>query len=270
MTDQEKTKEKTGTESPAPISGRRYARRRGDIHGQEAASYSWLTTFTDVMGLMLTFFVLMFSMAKPEQQGFSDLMSSMQNEFNKFYGPKAERGVTESINISRINFDQALNIDYLSVLMETLISDNGNLKGVTINKLQGQLVLSLPEALLFDTGAAEVKPEGAKALYALGETLGRIKNQIQITGMADPRPVEGTEGGFGSNWELSLARAASVTGILANVGYDREIDIRGLSSGPYDDLLESIADEEQRLSLSRRADIVIMEHDGKIKKGPYD
>jgi len=251
----------------APVArSRRRSRRMGDMQKEEQSSMSWLISFTDVMALMLTFFVLLFSMTEPAKQDWSELSSALQSEFNRFYGALHNRGPVETVNLNRINFNQALNLPYLSVLLESVMAENEQLANVRLIRQQDTLILALPQDLLFDPGSAQVKDNGARALYALGGALSRIKNTIEINGHADPRPISGTTSeGHSSNWELSLARAAQVAAMLNTVGYQKEIAIYGYSSGRYDDLTE-IEDENERLDLARRVDIVLMSHDGARQK----
>lgn len=261
--DKDKKNEKD-EEALRPITGRRRSRRMGDIHEQEESSQVWLISFTDVMALMLTFFVLLFSMTEPTKEDWSEITSALHSEFNKFYGSFQSLGPQDTINIARMNFNQALNMDYLESLLESSNAQSKFLENVTLNKMSDRLVISLPRELLFEPGQATVKEDGTRALYALGGTLSRVRNKVEIVGHADPRPVsEGNR--YDSNWELSMARAASVAGILETVGYDRNLTIRGASSGRYDDLAD-LGDEQRRLDLSRRVDIVVLNHDGSRQK----
>ncbi len=246
------------------------SRRAGDVKPPEENSFLWLITFTDIIGLMLTFFVLMYSMSVTSEEAFEEVSSSMQSEFNTVYGAAYDLAPMDTISLEKVDFKQALDIPYLNVLMESVIKNNDILKDVTIIRQGGELVLSMPHDMLFDSGSAEVKATGSRVLYALGGALSRIKNKVEVIGHADPRPVEGSAetNGFQSNWELSLARAASVGAILERVGYQEHITIHGQSSGRYDDLTD-IQDEQQRLDLSRRVDIVLMDHDGSRKKDVF-
>lgn len=262
MRDSKGDEQNKGGQPDMPLTGRRFHRRLGDIHEQEKNSYVWLISFTDVMALMLTFFVLLFSMTEPAKQEWSAVSSALQSEFNKFYGALANRGPQDSLDIDRIDFNEALNINYLEALIETVIGDSQYLENITLISQPDSLIISLPRDLLFDPGDATVKEEGSRALYALGGSLSRIKNKIEIIGHADPRPVDRRGAGeFESNWDLSFARAASVAAILESVGYQSDIMIQALSSGRYDDL-QGVVDDEQRLDLARRVDIVIRNHDG--------
>lgn len=258
--------------APVPVAastGRRFHRRRGDMRPPEGNAFSWLLTFTDTMALMLTFFVLLFSMTTPEQKPWSEVTSALQSEFNKFYGAMNNRGPLDSLNIDRINFNQALNINYLAALLEATMQDSKFLEGVTLIPQRDSLIISLPRELLFEPGSATVTEEGSRALYALGGSLSKIRNAIEIAGHADPRPVENETGQFDSNWDLSMMRAANVAAILESVGYENKVAIRGHSSGRYEDL-HGVVDEEQRLDLARRVDIIVRDDDGSKQKVFFD
>lgn len=220
----------------------------------------WLVTFTDVMALMLTFFVLLYSMAVPEEELWTTMTSALNSELGKFYSDDWEQGAQDTINIDKIESSKALDLDYLETIVQELISKEENLDDIVIIPQKDHLVISLPDNILFNTGEAEVIEEGKDAIFSLGGTLSRIKNRIEVIGHADPRPISGENAPYPSNWELSLARALNVAGILETVGYRRPITVRGLSSARYDELPD--INEEARLSYARRVDIVVMEDDG--------
>lgn len=264
-----KKKDPAATESPdvtMPSSPPRIIGRRRNDPGPAGAPM-WLLTFTDVMALMLTFFVLLFTMTVPTEDAWDEMVAALQNEFNSFYGAAFTEGTEDTINLNRIDFDEALNINYLSALMEAEVKQNDLLKNVRLITMNDRLIVSLPSELLFAAGDAMVQENGSRALYALGGILNRIKNKIEVIGHADPRPIEGITNKFGNNWELSLARAGNVAAILKNVGYNRPLTIRGNSSGRYQDLakLTTMTDSE-KLDLSRRVDIVVMDNDGRSDK----
>jgi len=256
---EEENKDKQEGEVFAPQ--RRLNRRMGDQAGN--SNSMWLISFTDIMALMLTFFVLLFAMSNPKQKEWEEFTKNVQENFNRFYGQTLNRGAEDAVNIAKINFSQALDLNYLKALVMNLVETEASLKVVRVIDNGDSLIISLPQDLLFEVGQATVKPQANKALFTLAETLGRIKNRVEIVGHTDPRPVSGSS--FPSNWELSLARAAHVAAVLENVGYDRPMAIRGYASGRYEDLPESVSATD-RLDLSRRVDIIIMEDDGRRTK----
>lgn len=237
---------------------RRFNRRKTDRNNSTRSM--WLLSFTDVMALMLTFFVLMFSMSNPKQEEWQEFTKQIQKNFNVFDGPALNRGAEDAIDIKKTNFSKALSLTYLRALMDDVMKQNPELGEVLLIDNHDSLIVSLPQNMLFDSGAAALKPEASKALFILSDRLNKIKNRLEIIGHTDPRPITG--GDFSSNWELSLARAANVAATLKSVGYKREISIRGQSSGRFNDLPDTLS-EQERLDLSRRVDIVIMEDDGR-------
>jgi chemotaxis protein MotB len=249
------------TEKSPPLSssGRRYGRRLGD----QPTTGAWMLTFTDIMALMLTFFVLLYAMSNPRPEDWKGLTDTIQQNFNKYYGQAQNRGFQETISIDKIDFSRALDLSYLRALIRSLIEREGSLQSVALINQRGSLIISMPQDLLFEAAQADVKPEGTKALYAIAEMLSRIKNRVEIVGHTDPRPLTSSE--FAGNWDLSIARAARVAAVLQDVGYSQPVTVRGMAAGRYADLPEALP-EEQRLDISRRVDIVIMEDDGKRVK----
>lgn len=224
----------------------------------------WLITFTDIMALMLTFFVLLYSMSVPEVEKWEDLSFSINKGFSKFYSPKQFAGGQDAISIDKIDRNEALNLNYLDDLIKEKIKENKLLNEVTLISAKDRLIISMPQDLLFDAGQDEVKVEGKKALFALGGLLARIRNRIEVVGHTDPTPITAQNPKFTSNWELSLSRAAQVSNILMQVGYRRDMIVRGMSSARYDELPATLP-EQQRLDLSRRVDLVVMQDDGRTR-----
>lgn len=235
-----------------------FKRRDRRLEDQQDSSI-WLISFTDVMALMLTFFVLLFAMSHPKENDWDQFTDKVQQSFNKFYGQTLNRGFQDAINIEKVNFSKALDLNYLRAILEDLIEKDPALQVVKLINQREGLIISLPQNMLFETGQASVKSEANRALFTLSETLSRIKNRIEVVGHTDPRPI--TSARYDSNWHLSLARAANVAAVLENVGYEKPIIVRGQAAGRYQDIPATLG-EVERLDLSRRVDIVIMEDDG--------
>lgn len=245
---------------------RRFNRRAEDAG---TGSSIWLISFTDIMALMLTFFVLLFAMSNPKQEDWERVTRTVQENFrvfrsySAFDGKIENRGAEDAITIEKINFSEALNIQYLRVVIEKLIEQSPALQVVQVIDNKNHLVLSFPQDILFESGQARLKPEANRALFTLANALQRIRNRVEIVGHTDPTPV--SSAAYESNWELSLARAIAVAGAMENVGYKRPVIVRGQASGRFKDLPQTIPRQE-RLDLSRRVDILIMEDGGRRRK----
>ena len=102
---------------------------------------------------------------------------------------------------------------------------------VTISELKGKLTVNMEAAILFDSGKADVMPEGLNILSKMVETLKNVKDKaIRIEGHTDIVQITGgLTRTFPTNWELSAARAINVTKFLQQQG----IDPRNLSAAAF-------------------------------------
>lgn len=93
---------------------------------------------------------------------------------------------------------------------------------VTISELKGKLTVNMVEAILFDSGKAEIKQEGLVVLGKVIEILKPVKDKsIRIEGHTDNKPIVAPlTQRYPSNWELSAARAINVARYLQKQGVD--------------------------------------------------
>lgn len=128
--------------------------------------------------------------------------------------------------------------------------DAGELK---VDIRDGRMVLDLPNDVLFDTGRVDIKPAGAKDLDAVADILKSLPDrQFQIAGHTDDVPIKNSM--YGSNWELSTARALQVIHYLE----DRGVKSAQLSASGYADVdpIASNTTEEGRKQ-NRRLEITL-------------
>ena len=219
----------------------------------------WMLSLADLISLLLTFFVMLFAMSKVKVDRWDEVVDSLSQSIKP--SPKEDNDEpTASLNIPRVYRKPAMNLDYLSAVIDDAIDDNPVLGDARMSRDANKLVISLPGDLLFVTGSSDMTPKARQALFVLGGVLGNIGNRIGVQGHTDPRPLSG-RGVYASNWELSLARAAAVANELKRSGYTDYINIYGFAASRYDQLPEKM-DEDQRFAMARRVDIVIEPHGG--------
>jgi chemotaxis protein MotB len=96
-------------------------------------------------------------------------------------------------------------------------------KDVTISQLQGKLTVNILDRVLFDSGEAELKSDGAAVLRKVAVILKDHPNlKIHVIGHTDNVPIKASaRHRFPSNWELSTARAtAAVRFLTETAGVD--------------------------------------------------
>ncbi len=130
--------------------------------------------------------------------------------------------------------------------------DSGRLR---VSIVRNRMVVELPDNVLFDSGQAELKPEGAATLAEVASVLSSIEGRVfQIAGHTDNVPIRSRR--FPSNWELSTARAVVVARYLIDTG---NMSADRISAAGYADTvpIESNDTEEGR-ARNRRIEIVLM------------
>lgn len=215
---------------------------------------SWLVTFADLVALLLTFFVMLFATHRVEQYKWTALIESLSQSLNPHHEAQPSRP-SVSRNIARLTPRRATDLSYLEALLQEFITLEEGFKGVVLRRLSDRIVIAMPADSVFAPGRAQINAGARKALFALGGVLRNIGNRIEVHGHADPNPL-GTNS-FGSNWELSLARAAAVAGEFRRTGYGRNIRAFGFSDTRYGDLFH-IASPRRRYALARRVDVIIL------------
>jgi chemotaxis protein MotB len=128
---------------------------------------------------------------------------------------------------------------------------------VTISELKGKLTVNLVESVLFDSGKAEVKPNGLVVLQKVIDILKNIKDKaIRVEGHTDNVPIGGAlTRKYPTNWELSAARAINVARYLQLQGLDPAL-LGAVAYGEYKPVAANDTDEGR--AKNRRIEIVLV------------
>jgi chemotaxis protein MotB len=229
--------------------------RRVILSKETSGTTLWLVIFADLVALLLTFFVLLFSMSNITPESWKDMVESLTRALN----PNSEKIIIvkkkKKKNVAMVFRPQAINLDYLRAVFEQKVIQNTALKGSKLTLLEDRLVVSLPGSLLFGPSSATLRTAAKEPLFTLGGLLGNVENQLGINGYADEQNLSSTA--YKSNWELSLARSIAVGNALREAGYSGDIVNYGFGDAHSSYLTN--ATEGQRRLLSRRIDMVIFE-----------
>ncbi len=213
---------------------------------------AWMITFADLLSLMLTFFVLMYSMSVITIGEWEELVRSLQQRLNPDR-EVVEFNFSEDKMIVKKDKPLATDLDYLfEVIQDKLAS--GTSEHVVMRRLDDRVVISLASDLLFTPGSADLSSEGEKTLSTVADIVGSLNNKVTVNGHTDPTPIKTKK--FPSNWELSLSRAHTVAERIYASGYLKSIDMFGLADSRYDEISENYT-KTKRYELARRVDIEV-------------
>ncbi len=227
--------------------------------GEETKSPGWLTTYGDMVTLLLTFFVFLFSFSTIDVMQFQKMIFSFKGAIGVLTGGRtfdAER----LIGMGFTGMDAGMlrqQTQYLKEVMKQVerLTERENLGGeLKMRFTREGLVITLTESILFDPGSASLKPGAIPILLELSKILAEIPNDLRVEGHTDNVPIRTPI--YPSNWELSAARASSVAKfIIDRGGIDpRRVAIAGY--GQYRPIVPN--DTPEHKALNRRVDIVIL------------
>ncbi len=223
----------------------------------EGPSESWLIIFSDLLALLLTFFVLLFSMSSVQISKWEAVVESLSENLNPSRA-QIQDVDWQNIEAAMVPQKEALSLEYLKKIFVDKLQYDMILRRSSVSILDDRLVITLPADLIFESGQSNFSGDAYKSMQELGAALQSIQNKITVVGHTDMEPTSGRF--YPTNWELSLVRAISVAQLIEQAGYTQNIEIFGNGASRFDELDENIPLNERYL-LARRVDIIIHRED---------
>jgi chemotaxis protein MotB len=254
---------------------------------------AWMATFSDLMNLLLCFFVMLFAMSSIQEEKLQAFVAAMNNTFSIFDkgataigdGILISNGVSqlneldEYINSTGVVADSDTDSDELDnaadsaekleqMLEEHKLKDNEELSEqveemlaesqigdeVDVSFTAQYVQLSMNGGLLFSSGSAELKDDAKKVLDKVGGVLEYYSSgTIEIEGHTDNVPIHSAQ--YPSNEELSSARALSVFYYLVDNTLLDPVNLKHAGMGERIPIADNSVEEGR--SRNRRVEIRI-------------
>jgi chemotaxis protein MotB len=220
----------------------------------------YMATYGDMVTLLLTFFVFLYSFSSIDVQKFQKMMFSFQSALGVLPGGQT---VEEQPGVWRGDFGtdageakkQTQEFKQgLAERLQALAKAEGLDKSVTIRVDQRGVTVSLAEQLLYAPGGADPKPEAKRILYKIGQIFREFSNPVAVEGHTDNTPLDG--GIFRDNWGLSAARAALVASYLSSRVGLTPTRLQAVGYGSYRPLVPN--DTPSHRAINRRVDLVVL------------
>ncbi len=229
----------------------------------EQNSPGWLTTFNDLVTLLMVFFVLLFSISTIDVKKMSDFQNALQSGLGIL---KEGRQVSVDVqsnqpvkDMSHIHTqaEGATKAQQQQTMQTDIESALGTLQseiGIRMTYTEQGARLCFEDGVFFDFGQAEMRSEGYAVLDKLAGVLKKMSYPIRVEGHTDNVPIHTRR--FPSNWELSTARAVNVVKYFADAG---RIGPQRLSAVGYGESKPLVAnDSPQQRAKNRRVEIVLI------------
>ena len=206
----------------------------------------WLTTFNDMITLLMVFFVLLFSMGSLDVKRFMHFQNALQSAMGLL---NQGRRTPVGIVADQPSVAGAEN----TTQYETTPGPSIETRGLEAVYTPGGIHLTLDDKLLFDSGSARLTTGGENLLNRVARIIKPLKRTIRVEGHTDNRPI--STAAYPSNWELSTARAISVVKYLVHAA---GIAPQYLAAAGYGDSKPRAPnDTEGSMSKNRRVEIIL-------------
>jgi len=172
----------------------------------------WMITYADMVTLLLTFFILYYSIASMNMQKFKEAIIGEEQASIGLLELLDSAEVKESIqNLTGLKSNDILK-DIQEVAEETELD---------VETSDAKVVVRVPGASLFKPGQADLQLSARPVLDEVIRVVNKYPDyKIHIQGHTDDEPIS-TER-FPTNWELSAARATAVLRYFIDKGAEPE------------------------------------------------
>lgn len=249
---------------------------------QAPGSPAWMSTFSDLMNLLLCFFVLLFSMSSLDVEKWQQVAASFSESFSIFSGGASAigDGILISNGVSQLNQlddyinstgksadsdeqvedlkefeeEQLAESEKLAEQIEEAVDESEFANEIDVDFTSQYVSLTLNGALLFDSGSADLKEEAKPLMDKIGQILTRYaKSTIEIEGHTDNVPIHNAK--YADNNELSSFRALSVFNYFMETTFLDPAKIKHSGRGEYVPVADNSTPEGR--AQNRRVEIKI-------------
>ena len=186
--------------------------KKQDVEEVEEGAPAWMATFSDMVTLMLVFFILMYAIASKNVQTFKSAI----------IGAEAKSiGVLEALNAVEVEESlKKLKPEQSDDILSGM-SDAAEDTDMTVETSASKIVVRVPGASLFKPGEADLQLEARSLLDAVIKEVNKHPEyKIHIQGHTDDEPISTEK--FPTNWELSSSRATAVLRYFVDKGAEPE------------------------------------------------
>lgn len=265
-------------------------------HEEHVNHERWLVSYADMVTLLMVVFIILFSMATVDAKKFAALKDGLdghnpeksllegtpsvieggeiQKLDTEFDSPSAQFDLPTTPTAYDVSAAKAAlakqqaqdqqaqenknNLQEVQKEIQASLEARGLSDQVkyTLTK-KGLVVTVVTDKVLFDSGAAALRPGSQSILDAIGEPLSRIPNDIAVEGHTDNSPINTSQ--YPTNWELSTARATSVLRYL--VDQDGVAPTRIGATG-YGEMRPAVPnDTAAHKAQNRRVEVIVLNAD---------
>ena len=230
-------------------------------HEEHENHERWLVSYADFITLLFAFFVVMYSISSVNEGKFRTVSDSIKAALNPVVSPSSTK-VPFTIGESKpLTLNPAIEgakepaMRRLRQIMHSLKNET-HIEIIQLKELtNGDIVLTLPDTVLFRSGESALLPEARPFIQAISEVLIELDRHVRVEGHTDNVPITTVK--FPSNWELSATRAVTVVRELSEQYGVPTNHLTAVGHADSRSLTDNLTPESR--AKNRRVEIVVQE-----------
>ncbi|MCC0631853.1 flagellar motor protein MotB [Clostridioides sp. ZZV15-6388] len=230
-----------------------------DEDEKEENNERWLLTYSDLITLLMIFFVIMYSMSNVDAEKYKQLSQSLSSAFGGSSGviEGGQSKIEPVVDPNNNNLDSLQNPEFKEVAenIQNYLNESGLANSVSLKAQDRGLVISLKDTILFDTGKAVIINDSRDKIIQIGKMLNEMNSYIRVEGHTDNLSIKNSE--FKSNWDLSVMRATNVVQLLIDSAGIAPDKLSAVGYGEFRPIADNSSPDGK--SKNRRVDIVLVD-----------
>lgn len=237
------------------------ARKKKEEGGGPTGS-EWLGTYSDMVTLLMTLFVLLYSMSSVDEakvqaisQAFSVLSGKAADsilQYDMYQGSQPIIGGESKVD-NGIDQGESAEAEAMYQNIKKFIEENNLDNVIDLAENDTGVVLQLKDNILFESGQADLKANSNEILDKINTIISNIPNSIDIEGHTDNVPIHNDK--YKDNWDLSSMRATNVLRYFTEVKNQDPKRFRAAGYGEYKPKVDNSTEENR--AQNRRVNILI-------------
>ena len=233
---------------------------------QENHDNDWLSTYSDMVTLLLTFFVMLYASSSLDDQKWQYIYQAFQsrgkylNEYVDHPNHTADDGsYVSSDDPSQAGGEGEMpqSFDQLYIYLSEYVAENNISDSVSVSKDSAHIYLQFDSSVFFDGNSSELKQEGKDIIDGISPGIKAVQSSIQLL------TVTGHTADVGvsevNDWDLSSARASSVVKYMEFRTVLQGSKFRVKGAGPYEPIADN--DTAEGRAKNRRVEMIILRND---------
>ena len=222
----------------------------------------WLTTFNDLMTLLMVFFVMIFTMSSIDTKKLKKFQYALQSGLGILKeGQKVEVGLLEPPFPSTM--ESVMTLEEIEKGLPDEIRDFvkafDSEPEITATYTKEGVLITLSNTILFQFGMADINPESFPVLDKIAAIISKTSESVRVEGHTDNLPIHTEK--FPSNWELSIKRGVNVVKYFVGIGKIPPQRLSAVGYGESKPLFPN--DTTEHRAANRRVEILLkMEGEG--------